>query len=430
MASRTEIETLISYVLSERNRELLIRSGLDGVPKDRLVAALRGLQDLGWVDGGSGDIAESYSLTKEGRRVASQRPTVSSLGPKVVEHVDAIRAADGATNGERLEALSKLASLECELGNWDSALLHAYDLKKIAQRLRDNKAYATALFFEGKVELAQNRWDEALETYLDALERYMQAGDRKGVCETNRSMGVVYGNKGDLASARRCFESSLAMAEEIGDKDSAAKAHGNLATIYDLQGRVEECENANKWCLNYFMESGDIQGAAITANNLGVLNLNKERYETASEFFEKTIASGRALKNKQIVSTALVNCAYCYARTGQNHRAMAYTDEAVLMLKEPNDLNMLALAYRNYGYIEFRNNGGGFDWFEKSLRAAESSGVEETFAACCCEYGSALIKSAANLRLAKKLLRKSSSIYASIGNPQMARAVEARLAAI
>lgn len=430
MAARNEIETLVSYVLSEKSRESLIKSGLDGVPKDRLVASLRGLQDLGWINGGSADFAESYSLTREGRRVALERPAPSRLGPGTLQHIEAIRAVDSSLNGERKEALIRLITIECELGNWDSALMYSYELKKIAERTRDNVALAASLFYEGKVDLAMNRWDEALESYLDALERYMEAGDRKGVCETNRAMGVVYGNKGDFASARRCFESSLAMAEETGDQAAAAKARGNLATIYDLEGRVDESENANKWCLNYFIETGDVKAAAITANNLGVLNMTRERFEVASEYFEKTISSGRVLGNKQIVSTALVNCAYCYARAGQTSQALAYTDEAVQMLKEPNDLNMLALAYRNYGYVEFRNSGRGFDWFEKSVRTAKSSGVEETFAACCSEYGSALIRSTTNLHLAKKLLKKASSTYESIGNMKAARAIDARLAAI
>jgi hypothetical protein len=56
--------------------------------------------------------------------------------------------------------------------------------------------------------------------------------------------------------------------------------------------------------------------------------------------------------------------------------------------------------------------------------------VEETMASCCCEYGIGLIESLTNPRLAKKLLKKSSSMYRGIGNFAKARAVEARLTAV
>ena len=93
---------------------------------------------------------------------------------------------------------------------------------------------------------------------------------------------------------------------------------------------------------------------------------------------------------------------------------------------------MLALAYRNYGFVEFRNSNlqTGFEWFEKSVRAARTSGVEDTFAACCYEYGMALIKSATDLKLAKKLLKRSSTVYRDLGNLARAKVVEARLAAV
>lgn len=95
-------------------------------------------------------------------------------------------------------------------------------------------------------------------------------------------------------------------------------------------------------------------------------------------------------------------------------------------------MNMLALAYRNYGCTEFRNLNldKAFEWFEKSVRAAKSSGVEDTLAACCLEYGMALIKSTTDLRLAKKLLNRSSIVYRNLGNVSRAQVAEATLSTL
>jgi hypothetical protein len=64
------------------------------------------------------------------------------------------------------------------------------------------------------------------------------------------------------------------------------------------------------------------------------------------------------------------------------------------------------------------------------VRAAKGSGVEDTFAACCYDYGIGLIESMTDLRLAKKLLKRSCSVYRNIGNTQMAYNAEARLSAV
>ncbi len=433
MATRNEIESLIFYVLGEDNRQLLIKSGLDGVAKENRVAALRGLQDLGWIGhGGLADFEESYSLTKEGRKLSANHPEVSSLDKSVQEHISALREVDGGTNGSRKDALKRLIVIECETSAWDSALLNCYELRKLAERTKDNDSAAFTLYYQGRVELAQNRWDEALESYLSAIEKYMEAGDRRGVCAANRALGVVYGNKGDHASALRCLESSVSMARAIGDRELEAKAQVNLAIIYDLEGKDQESEEASKNSLNYFIESGDSSSASRISNNLGVLNLSREKYDAAAEYFEKSIASCRSQQHREVLGAALVNAGYCYARIGDMERSLRYTDEAVSIFREPNDLNMLALAYRNYGFTEFRNSNvhKGFEWFEKSVRTAKASGVEDTFAACCYEYGMALIKSTTDPRLAKKLLKKSSAIYRDIGNLARARAIEERLAAV
>lgn len=421
MAAREELSTLISYVLGETNRQLLITSGLDAVPKESRIAALRGLQDLGWLGhNGYADFEESYSLTMEGRRIAAEKPPISALDPSVREHIEALREADSSSDTERKRGLRRLIAIEREIGSLDSALLNCFELRKVARRTNDVESMAFAFYYEGVIETAQNRWDEALESLLTAVEMYMEIGDRRGVAMANRSLGVVYGNRGDHASAIRCFESSLDIARSLGDRALEAMAEGNLAIIYDLEGRTEESEMASRRCLEYFLEAGDHARAARAANNLGVLNMSRERFDAAKEYFEKTIASARELRNAELLGIALVNAGYCHARSGDLYTALSYSDEALKILKEHYNLNMLALAYRNYGYIELRssNPAAAFEWFEKSIRAAEGSGVEDTLAACCYEYGMALIETATNPRLGAKLLKKASKIYRSLGNTE------------
>jgi len=430
MAAREEITTLISYVLSEKNRQLLIGSGLDALPKECKIEALRGLQDLGWVGhGGLADFVESYSLTKEGRRAADERPPVSELESSVQNHIEALRSIDNAANCAQKEGLRKLIALDCDLGNWDTALIHCYQLRKLAERTKDIQNLAFSYFNQGKVEVAHNRWDEALESCLNANEKFMEAGDSRGVAMASGAMGVIYANKGDYSSATRCFESSLSMAKMIRDRDLEAKAEDNLANIYDLEGKFDEAEKAHARSLAHFLEVNDLASAARTSNNLGVLNMLRDKYQIATEYFEKTIHSCRQTKNKGTLGTALINCAYCSARCGDIARSIRYTDEAVSIFREPNDLNMLALTYRNYGYIELRNSRYdlAFEWFEKSVRTAEASGVEDTYAACCHEYGMGLIKAATDLNLAKKLLKKAASLYRNMGDIERARSVDKKL---
>jgi len=432
MATREEILKLVSYVLGDKNRELLVSSGLEALTKEARIAALRGLQDLGWIGhSGLADFEESYSLTKEGRLIVSQLPAVCDLEGCRKNHVMSLRAVDAETNCAQKEGLRKLIAVDCDLGNWDSALIHCYHLKHLAERSRDTANLAYAQFHQGKVEMIQNRWDEAIESLLSANELFVETGDTKGLAMTNRAMGVIYANKGDHASATRCFESSLSMAKMVGDRDLEAKAEGNLANIYDLEGRFDEAERSHQRCLAFFLETADLLSAARTANNLGVMNMLRDNYQVAAEYFEKTIESCRGIKNKEVLGIALVNGGYCHMRCGNLGRAIAYTDESISIFKEETDMHRLALAYRNYGLIEMHSSKleSAFDWFEKSVRVAKASGVEDTLAACYYEYGMSLIKAVADPRLGRKLLKRSAALYRGMGNIDKARQIEKRAVA-
>jgi len=432
MPSREEIDALMSYVLSDDKRRLLLAKGLDGVPKEIRIAALRGLQDLRWLDKGiDPDDELSCVLTVEGQRIASERPSTEELNRSVQDHIAALKSLDTPHREVKAEVLRRLISTEFALGNMDSALLYACELREIARPRKDFASVAFALLHQGHVEVMKNHWKEALESYLAALEMYTECGDRGGVCTASRALGIVYGNKGDCASAMRCFETSLSLARELGDWEGAAKAESNLAIIYDLQGRYEDSENAGKSCLEYFLGTEDFATAARISNNLGVLHMSRENYALAIEYLEKTIESTRRLGNKQVLAAALVNVGYCHGKLRNTGKILQCTDEATSILKGPHDLNMLSLAYRNYGIVEMMRSDlqAASEWFEKSVRTAEASGVEDTIAACCFEYGIALLGSMTNPKLAKKLLKRASSTYKNIGNLELARRVEARLSA-
>ena len=431
MSSTKELEVLFTYVLGERNRELLVAEGLDIIPEDSRVAALRALQGLGWVDKkGFRHHEDTYKLTAEGRSIAETQPDFRTLDIGLKEHLDALRASDSEEVDTRKAGLRRLIEIECDLGNWDSATMYCHELKSAAHEAEDMETLALSHVLQGRIERAQNNWHDALESYLRACELYMEAGDRRGMCTTNRSLGIVYGSLGDHSSATRSLETSVSLAKDIKDKDLETKARANLAIMYNLEGKFEESETSSKDCLEYFITVDDLSNAARTSNNLGILNMSRERFSEAADHFEKAIGLSIKLKNREVLGASLVNSGYCHAREGHLGRAMECTDEAVSIFREPNNRNMLALAYRNYGCIEAirSDRRKAQEWFERSIREATASGVEDTIAACCYEYGLVLVKSASDLKLAKRLLAKCSEIYRNLGNVHMTKASDAALA--
>jgi len=88
---------------------------------------------------------------------------------------------------------------------------------------------------------------------------------------------------GQLDTAKSHYEQTLAIAQEIGAKNTAAGALGNIANVLDNLGLLEEARKKKEEGLQAFREVGNKRGEGSTLSNLANLLSELGELEAAQQ---------------------------------------------------------------------------------------------------------------------------------------------------
>lgn len=156
-------------------------------------------------------------------------------------------------NGQALTT-GNISVLHSKLGNTDEILPLAERSYELFKQLGDTKGTGNALSslgtyyasmadtakVNGEMALANERYDEALDYYEQALVIRRQAGDLDGIAVTTHGMGMIYGQLGQTGKAVTLIEESLDLARQVGSPSSIRNGASELHYLYKKQGRYRE----------------------------------------------------------------------------------------------------------------------------------------------------------------------------------------------
>jgi tetratricopeptide (TPR) repeat protein len=143
----------------------------------------------------------------------------------------------GASVRARARGLSALAGLAYWQGQYDVALAHYRAARELYERSGDLLGVADTLF--GMSTASSWGGDPTAGARLaeEALDRFEQIGAREQMGMVRMAQGFARWMQGDLAGARPLWESSIAIAREVGDHVEAAHKRLALASITFQEGR-------------------------------------------------------------------------------------------------------------------------------------------------------------------------------------------------
>lgn len=134
--------------------------------------------------------------------------------------------------------------------------------------------------------------------------------------------------RSDWAAAGRCFEAALAVALAAGQRRWEAGLRGNLGSVAQALGRLDDARAHWQAGLALAEEQGDRQWAGNTRCNLGLLLLHGGEHGAARRELALALETARALGHRRLEFTALCNLGIVAEAQQQHAEAVSLLGEA------------------------------------------------------------------------------------------------------
>ncbi len=242
-----------------------------------------------------------------------------------------------------------------------NALTYAKQSLDIASKhhYRDLQARATGIM--GTLYSNLSNFPKSLECYEMSLRIDEEVGNKGRIASTYGNMGIVYSNLSDFVHAQLYFQKSLLLHPEIKNEQGIA---GNLLNIGNLYIHLSDYKTALEYfhkALEIALKTGNKRGEATCVGSLGNVYVKLEDYDTALSYYRKSLVIAEENDNKKSMATSLGNIGSVYVQLSCYKEALENFYKALHYCEISNNRYGESLWKGNIGAIYLRENFEGYD---------------------------------------------------------------------
>ncbi|HVH62413.1 MAG TPA: tetratricopeptide repeat protein [Candidatus Dormibacteraeota bacterium] len=195
--------------------------------------------------------------------------------------------------------------------------------------LRSLKSYpssseARLLAILAQVQLSNQQWREAIDTYEKAIAAGGVVQDMRRLSLMYSGLGMAFEQTGEIAEASRYVQKAIALHETLQDRLSLARSLDNLGSMLVRLNDAGAARKHIERALRIFEEEGVETGRGSILLSLCELELAEGNVERAAEVAEEAAEVASRLHEAPIEAQALLKLGRIAARRGQDEAADGY----------------------------------------------------------------------------------------------------------
>jgi predicted ATPase/DNA-binding XRE family transcriptional regulator len=256
--------------------------------------------------------------------------------------LDLLRVADPALRGP--DQACWLARLELEHDNLRAALRWALE----------SGDHETGLELGGRLNQFWTRrchWQEALAWQEQLL------GSTVGVVSQARSRilrsaGVMRSRHGDYTGAATCYEQSLRVSRDLGDRWGAAQALNSLGVLAAARHDFREARRLHGEANELLRTLDDLHAVVVATTNVGLCDLELGDLAAAAGLLEEAVRLARETGDIAGLVPGLRHLGTVAQRRGEDERARDVLEESLRHARDLGDEHGYALTLIALGRVE------------------------------------------------------------------------------
>ena len=265
---------------------------------------------------------------------------------------------------ENLELPAKRSRIELLLH-----LLDEYNSSSEEEK-KNNLSTISDIYNElGRAYYSLGGYDKAINYYQQSLAISQEIGDRNGEGKSLNNLGNAYHSLREYQRAIDYHQQSLAIAQPIGDRHGEGSSLGNLGVAYYSLGEYQRAIDYHQQSLEIATEIGDRYGEAASLNNLGNAYHSLGEYRRAIDFYQQSLVIKQQIGDRNGEGNSLIGLGNAYHSLGEYQRAIEFYQQSLAITRqigdrngEANSLNNLGIIYRYLGEYQTAIN-----YLQKSL---------------------------------------------------------------
>jgi tetratricopeptide (TPR) repeat protein len=224
----------------------------------------------------------------------------------------------------------------------------------------------------------RNQWKtaQAIECYEKSLQMVMELGNKKGAGPLLSNLGAIFYDQGNFPKALEYYSRSLKIREEVGDTAGTALCLNNIAAVYKDLGDLEKALEYFTKCLQLRENLPDRSSYATALNNIGFIYSRQHNIPKALEYYTKSLNIEKQLGNRANVAASLNNIAGVYKDEGELEKAMEYFSETLIIGREEGDKRVMAFVSSNIAdiYLTQKKYAKALDYASKCMELGKELG--------------------------------------------------------
>lgn len=212
---------------------------------------------------------------------------------------------------------------------------------------------ARARVTEGGAQRNLGRFREATELVEEGLSLFQQGGNSAGTALALTTLGTILFDQGNLAGARRHFESAQGVYRQLGDQASLARSQNNLGLLAKQQGDPDGALALYEESLELCREIGNELLEAYALNNMAGLLSERGKLGRAVELFQEVLVIRRSSGDRAGEAYALDNLGSVLRKRGDLGAADPRHREALALRRSIGHRSGEAATLLNLGRLSY-----------------------------------------------------------------------------
>lgn len=246
--------------------------------------------------------------------------------------------------------------LDLFLSNTNALKEDAEKLKIWAEKHHHLKWMARSYHNLGIALQEKNSLTNAKKWYEDSLRVYEEIGHQYGVASIYHNLGILARKQSKFEEAGNWVKKSLEISKSIGYKTGESSNYFLLGRIAEQEGDFSEAKRWYRKAIHLDEDQGDQDGLAITYHQLGRIAEIEGYYENAENYFRKAIVIAEKLHNELLAANAYLQLGKVKGKKGNLEEAGEWIIKALSIYHNLEEQIPYTTALKNY--TELIEKGG------------------------------------------------------------------------